>query len=181
MIGTQFYTNTLDISHPCHYTLQDPTRHRLKTPPSSPALYYSNIFRTIPPTTNNTPLIKHIHTIITRNYLNTRQPNHLLNEQPPDIANTQNTLPRKIQITLSRLRSGHHPNLQAYKHRFNIQNTLSPTCQRCMQEPDTTEHLLLSCPTLTHHRTLHHISSLRDLWLRPAAVAEFLKAVWPFQ
>src|ERR1700755_605204 len=38
MIGTQFYTNTLDISPPCHYTLQDPTRHRLKTPPSSPAL-----------------------------------------------------------------------------------------------------------------------------------------------
>src|SRR6201990_608897 len=102
MIGTQFYTNTLDISHPCRYTLQDHTRHRLKTPPSSPALYYSNIFRTIPPTANNTPLIKHIHTIITLNYLNTRQPNHLLNEQPPDIANTQNTLPRKPQITLSR-------------------------------------------------------------------------------
>src|ERR1051325_5474477 len=93
-------TNTTSIIH----------RHLLQTNPKSH-----------PPNTTTT---KHIHTQLTHLYMINRPPN-ILNRHPPEINPDFNNLPRHLQISLARLRCGHHPNLQHYKHIQNKPGNLS--------------------------------------------------------
>src|ERR1700755_295620 len=81
-----------------------------------------------PPPPPYTTTTKHIHTQLTHSYMTNRPPNNILDEPPPDINPDFNNLPRHLQISLAILRCGHHPNLQHYKHRFGINQTVSPTC-----------------------------------------------------
>ncbi|KAJ8303666.1 hypothetical protein KUTeg_018776 [Tegillarca granosa] len=53
--------------------------------------------------------------------------------------------------------------LQGNKHRFN-QHNLKPTCQLCMQDPETRMHFILDCSALTHVRE-PYLFKLRDVLL----------------
>ena len=178
MIGTQFYYKTRNPAHPCYQILTNHTPHRLKSPPSSPALYYSHQYNIIPPPMRANPL-SHIHSVLTTTYLNSRNNNKILNSPPPNISPQESKLTRRAQVELARSRSGHHPRLYQYKFNFKLDNVTSPTCNRCHQSPDTIEHLLLRCNPLAQTRAQFNISSLLDLWSRPEEVARFLEAAWP--
>jgi hypothetical protein len=181
MIGTQFYAKTRLPTHPCHKTLLQPTPQRLKQPPSSTGALYKQILNHIPPPPPNTTTTKHIHTQLTHSYMTNRPPNNILNEPPPEINPDFNNLPRHLQISLARLRCGHHPNLQHYKHRFEINQTVSPTCTRCGMALENVEHFLLNCPSNYRPRRHWGITSLKDLWTRPTAAGSFISDVWPPQ
>ena len=80
MIGTQYYVRATDPSHPSHHiTLQQPPDRNKKT---TPARYYTQLFQNIPPVPNNTTMIKHIHTQITKQAILNRPNNTILNSPP---------------------------------------------------------------------------------------------------
>src|ERR1044072_4262049 len=83
----------------------------------------------------NTTITKHIHTQLTHSYLINRPPNNILDTPPPEINPDFSNLPRHSQISLARLRCGHHPNLQQYKHKYKVNQTTSPPCTRCGEAP----------------------------------------------
>ena len=113
---------------------------------------------------------KQLHTEYVESSLQARPPNRVLNLQPPDIAEDETVLPRQYRTTLSQLRSGHCSALNTYKHRIGITDT--DTCPSCSQSPHNTQHIF-ACPS--HPTTL----CAKDLWERPAEVADFL-ATLPF-
>src|SRR6201990_2656361 len=150
-------TNTTSIIH----------RHLLQTNPKSH-----------PPNTTTT---KHIHTQLTHSYLINRLPNNILDTPVPEINPDFSNLPRHSQISLARLRCGHHPNLQQYKHKFNIKQTTSPTCTRLGEAPENVKHFLLRCPSISRPRISWGITTLEDLWTKPTAAGGFISEVWPPQ
>jgi hypothetical protein len=173
IIGTQFYSKTLNPDHPLHLALRPIPTPRTKK--NTPALYFSHIYNTIPPPPPNLPIIKHIHTQLTSRSLAQRPQNNILNALPPEINREEQSLDRQSRVCLSRLRCGHHPSLQKYKYRFHQSPTSN--CSRChLPVPEDVYHLLLACPSLAAARLYSNISSLEDLWSRPVAVASFLKA-----
>ena len=173
MIGTQFLAKTSPPQHPCH-NLNNPTATpRLKK--TTPSLHYTQIIQDMNPNQLANNSNKHIHTTLTERYMQNRPINHILREHPPEIHKSETQLPRKSRVTLSRLRTGHHPALNHYNHKINKSPT--PFCLRCnTNEIDTTTHLIEHCPTLTQTRNLHNIHSVRDLWSRPVDVVAFLSA-----
>ena len=111
-----------------------------------------------------------LHTEFVESAIATRPPNRVLGLPPPDIAEEEDSLPREYQTSLSQLRSDHCTSLNSYKHRIGA----SPTdaCPSCHHSPHDTQHLF-TCPA--HPTAL----GVRDIWERPAEVADFL-ATLPF-
>ena len=93
-------------------------------------------------------------------------PNRVLNSPPPEINDTEITLPRPYRTTLSQLRSGWCSKLNSYLFLIKV----SPTnlCPLCRSTEDSVDHLF-SCPT--HPTPL----TPEDLWHSPLEVAQFLK------
>ncbi|XP_077589443.1 uncharacterized protein LOC144207684 [Stigmatopora nigra] len=55
-------------------------------------------------------------------------------------------LSRKDQVTVSRLRSGHHPDLRYWQNLINSEE--STQCRGCEMGQETAEHVLLECPAV---------------------------------
>ena len=55
----------------------------------------------------------------------------------------------KEQITMGRLRSGHHPELKNCLHK--IWRTVDIVCRKCGIREVTAEHVVFECPII-HHR-----------------------------
>src|SRR5678816_4218406 len=147
-------------THTTLHFLTQPTT--LKQLLSSPALYYKQILNNIPPSPNNTTYTKQIHTSLKENRLRHRSPNNILNKHTPEIAPEFNSLPRISQSSLAKLRCIHHPKLQYYKHRFNLNQTTTNISQNCNQVPEDTSHFFLFCLTNSQHRTTWNITSLEE-------------------
>ena len=64
-----------------------------------------------------------------------------IQKNPHDISSCHG-LPRSIQSFVARARTGHTV-AEEYLHRFNL--TDSPIYKVCYLEPETLEHILLSC------------------------------------
>ena len=97
---------------------------------------------------------KHIHTKSVKELITT---NKTLNTVPPEINNSDKTLPRKTRTTLAQLRSSYSNYLNSYKHRINPEiEDKYPHCQ----VPHTTIHIF-KCPN--NIKTLE----VRDLWTNP--------------
>ena len=62
-----------------------------------------------------------------------------------DKAQIQN---REDQVHLSRLRSGNHPSMNYYQHKFD--ERIENVCPRCNDGEDTVEHWLNKCPAMEH-------------------------------
>ena len=137
MKGTQFIANALhNTSHPCHYMSTLPPRPRpIKNTPHS---YYNDILATIPRPNNISRYTKHIHTQLTRKYLRKLGRNKVLGRKPPLINVNEKKLSREDRVHLTRLRCGHHPNLNTYKNRLD--NTHTTSCPNC-QATHTVTHI----------------------------------------
>ena len=173
MVGSQFYKRANNPTHPCHQLTQatPPPRH-MKTTPSQ---HYTAQLRDIPPPPPGTSEQKHLHTVFTQRALNSYPPNSVLNGPPPDISTSELSLPRTLRVHLSRLRSGHHPLLQSYRHRLGL--TPTDSCPRChLDEPEDVQHLFLRCPSLSDTRASLGLGVLGDLWTRPGDAALLLEA-----
>ena len=70
----------------------------------------------------------------------------------------EEALTRAEQVTLSRLRSGHHPELKYWQHK--IGRATDVTCRKCGIGEETAEHALFLCPRL---EPLHGSVSSRTL------------------
>ena len=81
-----------------------------------------------------------------------------------------------VRTTMHQLRTGHCRLLGAYAHRIgirsddrcrvkNCRDECCPlaTCERCGEEPDTSEHFLLRCPAFTSRRRDWDIKGAKDL------------------
>ena len=92
-------------------------------------------------------------------------PNAVLNEQPPPVHKSEETLPRETRATLAQLRSGYSNFLASYKAR--IAENIQDVCPNCNDSPHNTQQIFncQACPT-----TL----TVTDLWSRPTETASFL-------
>ena len=58
-------------------------------------------------------------------------------------------LTRREQVTLSRLRSGHHTEIRYW--RINIDDEIESECRTCGLAEETMEHIMEDCPTMRNH------------------------------
>ena len=109
---------------------------------------------------------------------------HYLQETPPTDLHRRATggqnvstsgMTRAESVALRQLRLGRYSRLAST--RFKHQWTDSPTCPRCHQEDETSEHFLLRCPRWTNERlaTLGPSPSIECLQAAPEDVIEFLR------
>ena len=64
--------------------------------------------------------------------------------------NNDTMLTREQQACISRIRSGHHPELQYWQHKIGtIEND---SCRLCGMAPETTQHIYVECPSMTDQR-----------------------------
>ena len=171
MRGTHFYDSTHAPDHPLHYMRsQQPVDRNMR---KTPAKYYSALHESLPPCPEGTSMRTHIHTVITRRALANYEPNRLLGTRPPPISEEEKTLPRADRVQLARLRCGYSTLLPSYLERIGVAE--SNQCLICQGAVGDTIHILLHCPSLQQHRSLHNIQSLEDLWTKPVEVVSFLR------
>ena len=136
----------------------------------------SNLLPTVAPYLSNGCLhpdnykatIQSLHTAAVTSAISSRPPNRVLEQPNPPISDEELTLPRAYRTTLAQLRSGFSPALNTYLER--VGRSVSDLCPSCSSSPHTTAHLF-SCPSFPTPLTM------RDLWDRPRAVAEFLPSL----
>ena len=122
-----------------------------------------------PPTTDNIQQnIKQIHTLIVNNYLQDQPLNKVLNDHPPAIDSSEQSLPRHTRTTLAQLRTNKSPFLLSYLHKINATKYISPLCPLCRTIPHDTTHLF-QCPEVQTSLTP------QDLWKNPHGVAALLE------
>ena len=113
---------------------------------------------------------KTIHTRITNDYLQRREPNNITNDIPPPIDKSETTLNKKTRRTLAQLRTNKSPFLNQYLHKINQAQHPTPNCTVCNTDtPHDTLHLF-NCPDVDTGGL-----GPRDLWLKPVEVAELLE------
>jgi len=110
---------------------------------------------------------KTIHSTFVNDYKFNREHNKILKDIAPSIHKSEETLPRKIQCTLSQLRTGKSPFLLSYLHDINSKTYPSPICPACNLLPHDVEHLF-KCNNFPTSLTV------RDLWENPVGVADLL-------
>ena len=78
----------------------------------------------------------------------------------------EGSLPRRDQVTMSRLRSGHHPNLRYWTHKVGKDE--SDQCRLCNTGKETAEHVIMHCPatTPTHHEDTPNILNEHNICLQ---------------
>ena len=112
--------------------------------------------------------MKTIHTMAVSECIGAYEPNPILSLPPPDISQSEQSLPRKTRRILAQLRAGKSPILLAYLHAIDPLSHPSPLCPLCKSCNHTARHLF-SCTKITTTLTP------RDLWDDPVAVAELLQ------
>ena len=168
LLSSQFLARCLVPSHPSHTIVTAPSgprriKHTLQSrflPAVAPHLTNGTL---TPDTYKDT--IKTLHTSAVTSAISSRRFNRVLASPDPTVSEEEKTLPRAYRTTLAQLRSGFSPALNTYLHRIN--KSPDDLCPSCRGAPHTTSHLF-TCGS--HPTSL----TVRDLWDRPCAVAEFL-------
>ena len=170
LLCTQYLASSLRPNHPNFPTVTKSSgprnkKHTLQSrffPQLEPFLAPDG---TTPPDSYKT-ILKQLHTYAVGEAMEALEPNCVLNSPPPEINDTEITLPRPYRTTLSQLRSGWCSKLNSYLFLIKV----SPTnlCPLCRSTEDSVDHLF-SCPT--HPTPL----TPEDLWHSPLEVAQFLK------
>ena len=176
LLSSQFLARCHVPSHPCHQVVTSPSgprpmKYTLQSkflPTVAPYL----INGSLPPDTYKST-IQSLHTSAVASTIASRPPNRVLQQPDPPIAEEEETLSRPFRTTLAQLRSGFCPALNSYLER--VGRSPDALCPSCHGAPHTTAHIF-SCPS--HPTSL----TVRDLWDRPCAVAEFLPSLpFPFR
>ena len=82
--------------------------------------------------------LKHIHTTITSQYLNSRKNNKITNTTPYDIHLSEQILPRHMRAKLPQLRANKSPLSQSYLHTV-YPETYTPQCSLCLSHIHDTQ------------------------------------------
>ena len=172
MRGAQTIESAKCPDHPLHQIHLPPTGRRRQIH-TTPGHYYGALCASIPPPPPRRSPGSWLHQHFVLRSLESAPPNSLLHEVPPTISTDERSLPRADRVHLSRLRCGHHPSLLSYECR--VRPDTDPACRWCGSVPEDLPHLLLTCSALEDPRNRWGITSLRDLWERPAASLAFLR------
>ena len=167
MRGTQFLAAaSTNQDLPCHYMLaHQPTPRSNETTPQA---LYTGFLNTIPQHSSS-----HIHMHFTNLAIQKLSPNTILGTLPPEIHQSELTLPRADWVHLSRLRCGHHTALATYQKRIDY--SIDKVCTHCSTGTHSLTQIMTHCPALTHIRTHHNISSPLDLWHSPGNCLLFFR------
>ena len=114
---------------------------------------------------NRTRLLNEIHTQAVKNTISKLDVNPLLGATPPPVSSSESRLSRTQRTTLAQLRSGHCKLLGDYKVLTGLGT--SAICPECLFRRQTVPHLF-DCDAAPTHLTV------RDLWINPVTVVEFL-------
>jgi hypothetical protein len=174
LLSSQYLASCLRDQHPCHLTVTRPTgardmKHTLRSrclPKVEPYLTDG----VLPPEDYKQTLTR-LHTDAVTNTINTLGPSSLLGINPPDINDTETTLPRQTRCVLSQLRSGYCSRLNDYLH--GIGRSADEACPVCGVSPHSVDHLFSCRPYPTD-------LTLRDLWDKPVDVAAYLQTTPTF-
>ena len=109
---------------------------------------------------------KNIHTLTVKQHRENTPIHPLIHRRPPDVARSEEQLPRSTRRTLAQLRAQKCPLLQTYKH--SIGAAEDPSCPLCGQEEHNTAHLFRCRQLATELQPI-------DLWQRPKLVAELVE------
>ena len=96
--------------------------------------------------------LKHIHTIITSQYLSSRKNNKVTNTTPYDIHLSEQTLPCHMRTKLEQLRVNKSPLLQSYLHTVNPETFMSQ-CPLCLSHKYDINHFFNCSQLQTQHNT----------------------------
>ena len=129
-------------NHPCHYLLSHQPLHRASR--LTPQVLYTDLLSTIHKHSNS-----HIHSNFMNIAIEKLGPNTILGIPPPEIENSELTLPRGDRVHLSMFRCGHHLALVTYHKRMMTPSTKS-ACTVTL--PTIVSHT--SWPTVPHSHTL---------------------------
>ena len=161
-----FLVNTLKPSHPSHAVVTAPHGPR-RMRATLHLKYASSIDQHM---SNDSTFLKNIHTSAVAASINRLGVNPLLGTRPPSVFPPRQRLSRPQRTTLSPLRSGHYQLLQDY--RVRVGQATSDVCPACNSQPHTVSHLF-DCTAAPTSR------SVRDLWLNPVSVCNFLSSGLP--
>ena len=158
-------------SHPLHKLIQQNNQPRhIKT-----SIFQTNntYTQTIPTDSTNTTAetIKHnlktTHSIVVNQYLAERYPNKIINQDPPVVHKSEETLTRKSRCILAQIRTNKSPLLFTYKHKIDPHTYPNPLCPLCKLHEHDTSHLF-KCTQLPTQLTPI------DLWQNPVEAAALL-------
>ena len=169
MITSQYREGIRDPEHPLHDTLTDAKPDRQMKCTAQSSNYCTTLSSCDPEGATETQVKtnkKNIHTLTVKQYLENTVIHPLINRRPPDVARSEEQLPRSTRRTLAQLRAQKCPLLQAYKH--SIGAAEDPSCPLCGQEEHNTAHLF-GC------RQLETELQPIDLWQRPELAAELVE------
>ena len=174
------------VQHPDH------TLHRLTRQPKQKRYKKQTTFDnnnsytmnldTNPDQTNDKTIkenMKTIHTRLVDTYLRQKPKNPLLNDNPPDIDQTEEALPRMTRRRLAQLRIDRSPLLRTYLHKTDPDQYPTDKCPLCKTKTHDTRHLF-DCKKIPTDLTT------TDLWTRPTDVAVLLdrwgrEVGWPLE
>ena len=175
MLSSQALVSALRPSHPSHAVVTAPSGPRMmkKTLQSSQmpkVREYLNDNQTLNPSDYNKTL-KEIHTASVKSAINELGPNPVLDATPPDLNDSEKSLPRPQRCTLAQLRSGQCRLLNDYQQKLGRLN--SALCPECLIGRHTVRHIF-NCDARPTALTVS------DLWENPVPVASFLQTLPSF-
>ena len=168
MLCTQFLASCSLDSHPSNAVVSLPSgpramKHTLQSrfrPLLEPHLVNGSIDHT-----NYRNVLQSIHTHSAANTISSLDPNPVLGTTPPPISPSERRLTRIQRTTLAQLHSGHCKYLGDYQALTG--RSFSAICPECLFRRQTVPHLF-HCDARPTQLTL------RDLWVNPVTVVEFL-------
>ena len=172
MLCTQFLANCYRDDHPSNAVVTLPSGPRsMKNTLQSKHLPLLEPHLVNGGIENYNHTLKAIHTQSVSNTITSLDPNPILGVTPPPISPSERRLSRIQRTTLAQLRSGHCRFLGDY--RVLTGRSTSAVCPECLFRRQTVPHIFQcdACPTQL---------SLRDLWVNPVTVVEFLVSLSSF-
>ena len=173
-LNTQYLVSALRASHPSHACVSAPSGPR-KMKETLQSKYHD---KAAPYLANGVSVdadyrtnLKQIHTDFVAASISRLGNNDLLGCRPPPVSPSEGRLTRLQRTTLAQLRSGHCRFMHDYKLRVGRATT--DTCPECRASPHNVQHLF-SCNAAPTQLTI------RDLWINPVAVCDFLCSLSAF-
>lgn len=169
MLSTQHLASCLRPSHPSNAVVKEPPgprsmKHTLQSKYQHALSSHLNADGNLDPTTYN-DVRKTIHTESVAATISRLDPNRLLGAPPPPISPSESRLTRVQRTTLAQLRSGHCRLLGDYRVLTGI--STSAVCPQCLFRRHTVPHIF-DCDAAPTNL------SIRDLWINPVKVVEYL-------
>ena len=174
MLSAQQLVSFLRPSHPSHAVVTAPPGPRRQ----KETLRSKHIAAVSPHLSNGTTdpstyraTLKTVHTNSVASTISNLANNSLLDQKPPEISPSEIRLTRHQRTTLAQLRSGHCKLLREYAMRIGLSK--SAICPECLFRRHNVRHIF-NCEAAPTNL------SIKDLWINPCSVVEFLHSLPSF-